>query len=159
MFDRKSDYALNKRHHEAIVYRSVTQEDIYLTSADFSSREEFDKWKKWSDLEYRQVEVLGRRFYDKWMPLDDRLEDAAEPSAEEQLIWMIDRADWSKYCAKCVKEIESCLSPAQFRRLRMRYVEGKRVTEIAESEGISKAGISQSIRAAREKIKAVFLGT
>ena len=157
MFDRKSDYARNKRHREAIVYRSVTQECIHLTRADFSSEKEFMKWKEWSDLEYRQTELLGRSFYDKWISLDDLSEGAAEPSVEERLIWILEQTERSMRCAKCVRKIRSCLSIAQFRRLRMRYTEGKSVTEIAKLEGISKAGVSQSIHIALDKIHALFI--
>lgn len=158
MFDRKSDYALNKRHREAIVYRSVTQECIHLTCADFSSEEEFAKWKEWSDLEYRQTERLDRLLYDKWAPLSGHvMDELTEPSAEERLLWLIDRADQNTYCAKRISKIKVCLSSAQFRRLWMRCAEGKSVTEIAKLEGISKAGVSLSLRAAREKITATFM--
>ena len=46
MFDRKSDYALNKRHPDSIVCKSVTDVHIYLTRADFSSEADFLKWKE-----------------------------------------------------------------------------------------------------------------
>lgn len=158
MFDRKSGYALNKRHPEAIVYRSVTQECIQLTRADFSSGEEFAKWKEWSDLEYRQTEKLDRMLYDKWTSLSGCvMDELTEPSAEERLLWLIDRADQNTYRAKRIRKIKVCLSPAQFRRLWMRCAEGKSVTEIAKLEGISKAGVSLSLRAAREKINATFI--
>ena len=41
MFDTRSVYALNKLDKDAIVYPSVTGEDIRLTREDFSSEEEF----------------------------------------------------------------------------------------------------------------------
>ena len=50
-------------------------------------------------------------------------------------------------------KIKSCLSTTQFRRLWMHYAEGKSVTEIAAIEGVSKAGISLALRAARKKSK------
>lgn len=45
MFDRKSDYAMNKKDPEAIVCKSSTGVHIRLTSADFSGVEEFQEWK------------------------------------------------------------------------------------------------------------------
>ena len=45
MFDRNSDYALNKKDPDAIVCKSATGIHIRLTRADFSSAEEFEKWK------------------------------------------------------------------------------------------------------------------
>ena len=64
MFDRKSDYALNKRHPDSIVCKSVTDVHIYLTRADFSSEADFLKWKEWSDRNYHQMDKAGRGFYD-----------------------------------------------------------------------------------------------
>lgn len=52
MYDRKSDYALNKQDRDAIVCGSVTGVHIRLTRSDFSSEEEFQKWKAWSDWDY-----------------------------------------------------------------------------------------------------------
>ena len=52
MFDRNSDYALNKKDPDAIVCKSATGIHIRLTRADFSSAEEFEKWKRWSDENY-----------------------------------------------------------------------------------------------------------
>lgn len=44
MFDKKSEYALNKYDQDSIIYISVSGR-IRLTRADFSSEEEFLKWK------------------------------------------------------------------------------------------------------------------
>ena len=42
MFDRNSDYALNKKDPDAIVCKSATGIHIRLTRLDFSSQEEFE---------------------------------------------------------------------------------------------------------------------
>ena len=91
MFDRKSDYALNKRHPDSIVCKSVTDVHIYLTRADFSSEADFLKWKEWSDRNYHQMDKAGRGFYDNCLPLDERI-DSMEPSAEELLLRDIGQA-------------------------------------------------------------------
>ena len=51
MFDKKSEYALNKYDQDSIIYISVSGR-IRLTRADFSSEEEFLKWKSLSDADY-----------------------------------------------------------------------------------------------------------
>ena len=56
MFDRNSDYALNKKDPDAIVCKSSTGVHIRLTRLDFSSQEEFEKWKQWSDDDYHCTE-------------------------------------------------------------------------------------------------------
>lgn len=61
MFDRNSDYALNKKDPYAIVCKSATGIHIRLTRADFSSAEEFEKWKRWSDENYHAIEKADHR--------------------------------------------------------------------------------------------------
>ena len=58
MFDKKSDYALNKRAKDSIVYISVTG-TVQLNREDFPSEAEFLKWKCWSDRDYRATEKAG----------------------------------------------------------------------------------------------------
>lgn len=62
MYDRKSDYALNKQDRDAIVCGSVTGVHIRLTRSDFASEEEFQKWKAWSDRDYHATEKAGRAY-------------------------------------------------------------------------------------------------
>ena len=59
MFDPKSDYALNKKDPDAIVYIDAAGTLTRLTLADFSSLEEFQRWKAWSDESYHQIENAG----------------------------------------------------------------------------------------------------
>lgn len=56
MFDNKSIYALNKKDPDAIVYRDADGYIRRLTRTDFSSEEEFLKWKAWSDENYHDAE-------------------------------------------------------------------------------------------------------
>jgi len=41
MYDKKSDYALNKKNKEAIVFRNAAGGLIHLTKDEFASEEEF----------------------------------------------------------------------------------------------------------------------
>ena len=63
MFDKKSEYTLNKYNQDSIIYISVSGR-IRLTRADFPSEEEFLKWKTWSDADYHETEKKGRSFND-----------------------------------------------------------------------------------------------
>lgn len=45
MFNTNSDYVINKLDTEAIVCRSITGQLLRITREDFSSDEEFEKWK------------------------------------------------------------------------------------------------------------------
>ena len=93
MFDKKSEYALNKHDQDSIIYISVSGR-IRLTRADFSSEEEFLKWKAWSDADYHQTEKKGRSFNDNRVALDDYLDVAgAVQSAEDEFFSELLKAD------------------------------------------------------------------
>lgn len=70
MFDRKSDYSLNKQDPEAIVCKSVTDIHIRLTRYDFSSPEEFETWKRWSDEDYHEIERQDHIYHNHALALD-----------------------------------------------------------------------------------------
>ena len=59
MFNKKSEYAQNKREKDSIIYISVNGR-IRLTRADFSSEGEFLRWKQWSDEDYYET---GKKFF------------------------------------------------------------------------------------------------
>ena len=83
MFNKKSEYAQNKREKDSIVYISVNGR-IRLTRADFFSEEEFLRWKQWSDEDYYEMERRGRGYYDNGVPLDESISAAgAVESAED----------------------------------------------------------------------------
>ena len=93
MFDKKSEYALNKYDQDSIIYISVSGR-IRLTRADFSNEEEFLKWKAWSDADYHQTEKEGRSFNDNRVALDDYLDVVgAVQSAEDEFFSELLKAD------------------------------------------------------------------
>ena len=75
MFNKKSEYAQNKREKDGIIYISVNGR-IRLTRADFSSEGEFLRWKQWSDEDYYETERRGRGYYDNGVPLDENISAA-----------------------------------------------------------------------------------
>ena len=159
MYDRRSDYALNKYDQDAIVCRNVTGEHVRLTRVDFIGEEEFRKWKAWSDQDYRDAEAAGRGFYDNSLPLDE-LFMAADSSMEELILEALDRTEHDVARAVLVKQIRSGLTEKQFRRLCMYYLAGMREGEIAALEGVGQQRISRSLlvgKAILEKILKTFL--
>ena len=58
MYNKKSDYAINKRNPDAIIYTDAEKNEIKLTRDDFASEEEFLHWKAWSDAEYKQAQKM-----------------------------------------------------------------------------------------------------
>ena len=157
MFDKKSEYALNKHDQDSIIYISVSGH-IRLTRADFSSEEEFLRWKQWSDEDYYETERRGRSYYDNGVPLDENISAAgAVESAEDtyfrELLADEIEAARKALCQERIAKVKALLTPRQYRRIWMYLAEGKSITEIAKAEGLSKASVSNSIAAALRKLR------
>ena len=155
MLDRKSDYALNKQDPNVIVCKSVTGVHIRLTRADFASEAEFQKWKAWSDQDYRTTENAGRALSDNILSLESQ-RDCPLPSAEEALLAAMDAAEHRTARLALVEQLRSCLTEKQFRRLRLYYLEGKSEAEIAVLEGVGQRRISTSLMLGRKKLAKIF---
>lgn len=155
MFDSKSDYALNKRDPDAIVCRSATGEHIRLTREDFTSDEEFLRWKRWSDREYHDSEKAGRSYYDNCIPLFDAL-DVAALSAEDLLMSAILEAERIEYRTSLLEQVFARLTHTQHRRLWMYYVDGLTEAEIAKQERVGQQRISASLISGKRAVKKFF---
>ena len=153
MFNKKSEYAQNKREKDSIIYISVNGH-IRLTRADFSSEEEFLRWKQWSDEDYYETERQGRGYYDNGVPLDENISAAgAVESAEDAYFHehMADEIEAARkaLCQERMAKVKALLT----RRIWMYLAEGKSITEIAKAEGLSKASVSRSVAAALHKLR------
>ena len=153
MFDKNSDYALNKHENDAIVYINVTGV-VYLTRKDFASEDEFLKWKRWSDGDYQVGEQAGRSFYDNTIPLDEKLDViGAVASIEDALFGRLHEAEHVRLCASLMELVRSCLTAKQYRRLWLHYVDGMTIERIALVEGVTHQNVSKAIVKAKKKIK------
>lgn len=156
MFNKKSEYAQNKREKDSIIYISVNGR-IRLTRADFASEEEFLRWKQWSDEDYYEAERRGRSYYDNGVPLDENISSAASVESAEDAYFrkqMEDEIETSRMdlCQERMIRVKALLTARQYRRIWMYLAEGKSITEIARAEGLSKASVSRSIAAALRKL-------
>lgn len=156
MFNKKSEYAQNKREKDSIIYISVNGR-IRLTRADFSSEEEFLRWKQWSDEDYYEAERRARSYYDNGVPLDENISSAASVESAEDAYFrkqMEDEIETSRMdlCQERMIRVKALLTARQYRRIWMYLAEGKSITEIARAEGLSKASVSRSIAAALRKL-------
>ena len=118
MFDRNSDYALNKKDPDAIVCKSSTGVHIRLTRLDFSSQEEFEKWKQWSDQDYHHTEKKDHVYANHTIPTDKLVEvSITVVSPEEELMEAYDRQERERLYLQLKDGLELCLTSAQRRRL------------------------------------------
>lgn len=155
MFNRKSDYALNKKNKTSIVYIDAFEDITLLTSKDFSSEKEFRKWKNWVNMKAHTEEKKDHVHRNHTVSLDCLREFAGSPSGacHEQ-----DETDHrpATQIDLLVQQIRSLLSEKQFRRIWMYFVEEMTMEEIGEREGISHQNVSKSIGAAMKKIRKTF---
>ena len=70
MFNRKSDYALNKKNMASIVYKDAYDNVIQLTVDDFSSEKEFRKWKNWMNMKAHTEEKKDHVYRNHTVSLD-----------------------------------------------------------------------------------------
>ena len=153
MYDRKSDYALNKTDPDAIVFKTAAGAYIRLHREDFSSEEEFDRWKGWSDEDYRVVDIQNNVYTKQTVSLEGVPEQAGALSPEQLLIEQYDQLDREQFCRLLLEGINTCLSEPQRRRLLKYYFEGMTQTEIADSENVAQQNIAESLWRSEEKLK------
>ena len=157
MFNRKTDYARNKKDGSAIVYCDAEGRIIRLTRKDFSSLEVFLKWKAWSDASYHIIEKADHLYADKTCSLESLPEaSAAVSSTEDVLSMQLDLQERTIIYGLVSKAMDACLTESQRRRFWLYYVDGLTETEIALAENVQQQNISKSIRVARKKLQTFF---
>lgn len=155
MFNRRSDYALNKKNKESIVYIDAYNNITLLAVKDFSSEEEFRKWKNWMDTEAHTEEKKDHIRRNHTVSLDylgDVFGSLSGASCEEDDA----RRSLTVQNDLLVQQIRFILSKKQFRRVWMYFVEEMTMEEIGEREGISHQNVSKSICSAMKKIKNIY---
>ena len=70
MINTMSDYALNKKDAEAIIYMDAEGKITRLSRDSFSSEEEFLYWKSWSDANYHSIEKENHLYANHTLSLD-----------------------------------------------------------------------------------------
>lgn len=153
MFDRKSNYSINKQDPDAIVY-PAQGEHIRLTREDFDTEADFLKWKAWSDADYHSEERREHIHANHTDPMDKlSVETGSAPSPEIIIEQRMERAEHDRATVELVVRVKGQLTDKQFRRLWLNAVDGLTEATIAEMEGKTQQGISKSIRAGKEKLK------
>ena len=138
MFDKNTDYAINKRDDNAIVYRSADGHIITLTSSDFATEHEFRRLKEWSDADYHRSEKAEHRRADH--EISNETGPSDQPDPEELISQRI-----------LLHHALRTLSKVQYIRF-MLYMKGFTISEIARTEGVSWQAVSKSCSAARKRL-------
>lgn len=153
MFDNKSDYALNKKGPNSIVYNGIDGGMVRIKKEDFSSDEEFLFWKSWSDEDYKETDYADSYYHRHTVGLDsigDNIKNTSTP--EEVLICKLERDEQIQGAADLVQMFSESLTEVQFRRLWLHHVQGENVRNIAQQEGVVHSCVVASITSAERKI-------
>ena len=156
MFDKKSDYALNKRDPDAIVCKSASGVHIRLTREDFASEEEFLRWKDWSDGSYCEIERTDASYSKHTCGFPEWRGSVQSPEAE--MIEAQDQKERQELRRLLLEGLDSCLTPVQRRRLWLYCVEGLTGRQIAQAEGAAHQNVVKSKKKKKKKIKNFLLG-
>ena len=154
MFNKRCDFALNRKDKAAIVCQSVTGGHIRLTREDFSNEEEFNYWKAWSDEDYHKIQLAGRN--DDDCLFFEEARDAFSPSAEDVLLAPVMAEEAQKRKEEFFRNIRHELTETQYRRLCLYYLDGKGEAEIAKLEGVNQSSISRSISSGTKLVERLF---
>lgn len=154
MFDPKSDYVLNKKDPDAIVYTDAAGTLTWLTMADFSGPEEFQRWKAWSDESYHQIENADLAFSKHILSLHGLSEKAiAVQSPEDTLMETLEQQEREEMRRLLMEGLDSCLPPVQRRRLWLSCLYGLTVRQISQTENANFQNVAKSIAAAKKKLQ------
>ena len=154
----KSFYALNKKS-KGIVYQNadgsileVTFEKISNENPNFT-KEDFEKLKELSDGLYHQEAKNDYKYHYHINGTYDNIENSVW-LATECLEDEMERTETDKcYTEKLQEAIDTLLTPVQKKRLYMNCFRDMSTREIAKIEGTNQKSVSESIRAAKRKIK------
>lgn len=157
MFNNKTIYTLNKKDCDAIVYTDAEGKTLRLTYKDFASKEEFDRWKEWSDKQYHQWEKEDHLYANHTISLSNFANSTISTPDLEVLMEQSENAIEHMHKRNAlVQTIQTILTEMQFRRLWMYHAEGRSQEEIAVLEGSTQQRISKSLLLAKGKIKKYF---
>ena len=158
MYDKKSDYAINKKDPDAIVYTDADRHIIRLTREDFDTEADFLKWKAWSDDNYHDEEKANHVEDNHTTPMAELPDKAGAVDGPEIVIEQrIERRAQEQYSEETVIRIKGQITEKQFRRLWLYSVGGLTQQQIADAEKVGQRRISTSITSAIKKIKKFFV--
>ena len=120
------------------------------------AREEFERWKHWSDEDYHQIERRDHVYANHTISADKLVEVSITViSPEDELMEVLSRQEQEELYRRLETGLETRLTPAQRRRLWM-YLEGTTESQIAEIEDVRQQSISDSLQGRNKKIKKLF---
>lgn len=160
MFNTASDYAINKKNPNAIVYVDVKGNTTILTKKDFATEEDFCYWKKLSDEDYHLLDIHEHKIAKRSVSLYALAPEYVVVDSQEVFhLNQIDKQEHEKFLCLLEKGLNECITPKQKTRIWKHYAEQKTLLEIAEEECIAVQSVFDSIQGAQKKLLKFFRKT
>ena len=152
MFYNQTQYAINLKETDAIVYEDVFGERIRIT-ADIIGEEAFAYWKNWMDESLHEEALETHLYYDHTISMEDpSLIGVSLPDHETLMIEAEERQNREKLKQQVATAFFTCLTDIQQARMWLYAVEGYNTCQIAEMEKVSQKNVYISIMKARKNI-------
>lgn len=152
MFDNTSDYALNKKDKDSIVYRGCDGYEHRITREHFASEQEFQFWKSWSDEDYHKTDNADTYYLRHIVGMNTLGGKISIASPEDTMIEEIERKEQIVAAKETVKCLMHIITEVQFRRIWYHLALGLKVRVIAKQEGVAHPNIVKSIISAKKII-------
>lgn len=152
MHYNETPHALNLKEKDAIVYVDVFGEIIQVT-AESLGREEFKKWKEWSDEDFHE-EAKEEHIYRNHTVSIEGISSAkyAVPDHETLMIEEEERREREALKQQIEVAFFACLTDIQQTRLWLYAIEGMSSYRISEVEGATRQAVCASLNKARKNI-------
>lgn len=148
----QSQYALNLKDKNAIVYVDAYGKKIRITAEDLGG-EEFVKWKAWMDADLHEEAKREHLYKNHNVSIETLpLSRFAVMDRETQMIEEEEREERRKLKEQVAQAFFSSLSDAQQERLWLHAVEGLTTRDIAQMEKATHQSVCESIERAKKNI-------
>ena len=152
MFDTNTQYALNKRTADAIVYVDAFGKRIEVTAEGLDA-EEFAIWKELLDEDLHNTEKEDHIYHDHTISFDDQsLAGCTVSDYEAVIIEAEEQLEREILKRQLGTAFLTCLSDSQQERLWLYAIDGINTCQIASMEQVSQKNVYTSIMKARKNI-------
>ena len=152
MFDTNTQYALNKRNANAIVYVDAFGEKTEI-SPEALGEDEFARWKALMDAELHEEEKEDHIYHDHTISFGElSLAGYTVPDHATVMMEAEERREREEIKEQLGVAFFTCLSDIQQARMWLYAVEGFNTCQIASMEQVSQKNVYISIMKARKNI-------
>ena len=162
---KNSSYAANK-YSKNIVYNSEVSGTTSIALEDFLKSDptlteaDFEFWKNWSDQDYLEESRGDNKQSWKAVSLSnlEYILDSTQLSLEE----MVEEKTMEDLVLQTLKQTvavllsDSVLTETMRVRFELFYIQGMKVVEIAEAQGVDEKAVRKSLKLIKEKLINVF---